>query len=397
MSGPEDFSGDEAAVSYGESRPVSFDGAGLDCPAASEPAGAGPALAGYGPASAPGGFGSPLVDADPGDGPDGGPLRDGAGGGGAEILPLPRRRAGGRALPAEVPMRRVLEAVLFATDRPVTPAQLAVVLPSCTTEEIELELEHMAHSYAEAGCGFRLLQSGRGFEIRTDPEMHEFVTRFLVGKRRARLTRASMETLAMIAYRQPITRGECEDIRGVDCGQVIHTLLERDLITVRGRSQALGRPLLYGTTEEFLRYFGITSLADLPSPEEIGALIGHDPLDDPEILAALEARGLGAPGGNGDGMGDGDGVIGDESGVIGDADCGNGGNGDGNRGNDCGNGGNGGGNRDGDAAGMGGGNGGLAEGDAPSSDAPEAGGLGPRDPITEAVRETAGDGAALLG
>jgi segregation and condensation protein B len=109
-----------------------------------------------------------------------------------------------------------------------------------------------------------------------------------------------METLAIIAYRQPITRGEVEEIRGVDSGQVFHTLLERNLVTVKGRSQALGRPLLYGTTEEFLRYFGLNSLVDLPSPQELEALLGEDPLDDPEIRRALASNGFEPVAGAGD-------------------------------------------------------------------------------------------------
>jgi segregation and condensation protein B len=214
---------------------------------------------------------------------------------------------------AGAPLRRILEAILFATDRPVTTEQLLCALPAREVEEVETELERMAQEYAERDAGFRLVAGAGGYQIRTDPEMHEYVTRFLVGKKRARLSRAAMETLAIIAYRQPITRGECEDIRGVDSGQVLHTLLERDLVAFRGRSQALGRPHLYGTSEEFLRSFGLNSLADLPSPEELQSLLGEDPLADPEIAAALRARGFGdeAPEGPGEDRPDGDPLGGD--------------------------------------------------------------------------------------
>ena len=131
-----------------------------------------------------------------------------------------------------------------------------------------------------------------GYQLTTRPSLSVYVERFLVGRRRARLSRAALETLATIAYRQPITRGEIEDLRGVDCGQVIHTLLTRELITVRGRSEALGRPLLYGTTPEFLTYFGLRSMGDLPNLEELRALADVDPLEDAEIREALEASGL---------------------------------------------------------------------------------------------------------
>jgi segregation and condensation protein B len=199
------------------------------------------------------------------------------------------RRAG--VMPS-VLLRRVLEAVLFATDRPVSVEQLLFAVPGCEPVEVERELQALTRSYEEEGRGFQLFSVGGGYQLRTDPGLHEYVVRFLVGKKRSRLSRAAMETLAIVAYRQPITRGEMEEIRGVDCGQVLHTLLERNLVTIRGRSQALGRPLLYGTTEEFLHYFGINSLADLPSPEELGSLLGDDPLRDPELRRVLEARGL---------------------------------------------------------------------------------------------------------
>lgn len=200
---------------------------------------------------------------------------------------VPRR---GEDRPA--PLRRVVEAILFASDRPVTVEQLLVALPGREAEEVETVLMQIQAELDENESGFRLLPAAGGFQIRTDPQMHEYVTRFLVGKRRSRLSRAAMETLAIIAYRQPVTRGECEEIRGVDSGQVLHTLLERNLVTFRGRSQALGRPHLYGTTEEFLRYFGLRSLADLPSPEELQALLGDDPLSDPEIRSALQVGGF---------------------------------------------------------------------------------------------------------
>jgi segregation and condensation protein B len=198
----------------------------------------------------------------------------------------------GKRAPDPAPVRRVLEAVLFAVDRPVTVEQLLFALPGRDPEEIEAELKELARSLKDQGSGFQLCETGGGYQLRTDPQMHEYVARFLVGKKRVRLSRAAMETVAIVAYRQPITRGEMEEIRGVDCGQVLHTLLERNLVTIRGRSQALGRPLLYGTTDEFLHYFGINSLADLPSPEELGSLLGEDPLQDPEVRVAMEARGL---------------------------------------------------------------------------------------------------------
>jgi segregation and condensation protein B len=215
-------------------------------------------------------------------------------------VPAPQKRGNGKRPQArpqlqpqtEVPLRRVLEAVLFATDRPVKVEEFLFAVPDRAAEEIERELLEMEEAYRDLQTGFHLQRTGGGYQLQTDPELHEYVHRFLIGKKRGRLSRAAMETLAIIAYRQPMTRGEAEDIRGVDCGHVFHTLLERNLIAIRGRSQALGRPLLYATTEEFLHYFGINSLADLPSLEELRSLLGDDPLEDPEIRRALEEEGM---------------------------------------------------------------------------------------------------------
>lgn len=186
----------------------------------------------------------------------------------------------------------ILEAVLFATDRPVTIEQLRAAVPSADAAQIAETLATMAGRYRNAGVGFRLIEAAGGFQLKTAPELHEYVDRFLVGKRRARLSRAAMETLAAVSYYQPMTRGQLEELRGVDCGQVIHTLMDRNLVAIKGRSQALGRPLLYGTTDEFLSYFGLPSLDALPSLEEFQALRGENPLEDPEIRAALLEEGL---------------------------------------------------------------------------------------------------------
>ncbi|MEZ4648790.1 MAG: SMC-Scp complex subunit ScpB [Candidatus Eisenbacteria bacterium] len=187
----------------------------------------------------------------------------------------------------------IVEAILFATDRPVTFEDLRSAIPEADEDSLLGALEELEQDYQHSPVrGVVLQEIAGGYQITTRPEVGIHVERFLVGKRRARLSRAALETLATIAYRQPVTRGDIEEIRGVDSGHVVQKLMERDLITVRGRSEALGRPLLYGTTTEFLRFFGISSLADLPNLEEFEALSTDDPLDDPEIREALENEGL---------------------------------------------------------------------------------------------------------
>src|SRR5262245_4161231 len=121
----------------------------------------------------------------------------------------------------------------------------------------------------------------------TTPAQSEWVGRMLRGKRRMRLSRPALETMAIIAYKQPVTKSEIEAIRGVDSTAVLATLLERDLVTIRGRSKVVGRPLLYGTTPEFLDYFGLKELSELPRPEVLRALVAAR---EPEQLEMMEGE-----------------------------------------------------------------------------------------------------------
>lgn len=201
-------------------------------------------------------------------------------------------------------LRRILEAVLFSADVPITIEQISFAMPDVPHEKIKEHLAELQRSYAEEGRGWRLEEVATGWQLLSDPELFPHVERFLEGKRRARLSRAALESLAVVAYRQPITRGQLEEMRGVDCGAVIHTLMERDLVAVCGRSEAIGRPLLYGTTHRFLEHFGLSSLSALPRLEEIDHLRSSD-----EVRAQIEQEAQrrfgipGAEGGNGDGGG----------------------------------------------------------------------------------------------
>ncbi len=207
-------------------------------------------------------------------------------------------------------LARIIEAILFAADAPQTVVQLSLGLPDTPIEEIEETLARMGEQYERDQRGWRLEQIAGGWQLLSHPDVYAHVERFLEGKRRARLSRAALEALAVVAYRQPITRGELEDLRQVDCGAVLHTLLERDLVTVCGRSPAIGRPLLYRTTERFLEHFGLGSLGDLPRLEEVETLWASDEIRsqlDQEVerrmgpAAAVEGETSG-PGGNGDGV-----------------------------------------------------------------------------------------------
>ena len=169
-------------------------------------------------------------------------------------------------------LRPLLEALLFASDSPLT---LSLLVETIGAEPMDIAnaLEALREEFDRQERGVQLAEIGGGWLIVTREKHAPWIKKLLQGKRKARLSRAALETLAIVAYKQPVTRPEIESIRGVDSGSALATLLERDLITIRGRSDVVGRPLLYGTTTEFLSYFGLRDLNDLPRPEELKAIL----------------------------------------------------------------------------------------------------------------------------
>ena len=166
--------------------------------------------------------------------------------------------------------KRVLEALLLICEKSLLIDQVRQVLgPQVPPADIRRLLEELAREYREDQRGIRIVEVADGFQMVTDPDLAPFVARLNRRVRSVRLTRPSLETMAIIAYRQPVTRVEVEQIRGVDVGGVLETLLKFNLIRVTGRKEAVGRPLLYGTTREFLDHFGLKSLDSLPSLEEL--------------------------------------------------------------------------------------------------------------------------------
>ncbi|MGI5865020.1 MAG: SMC-Scp complex subunit ScpB [Myxococcales bacterium] len=167
-------------------------------------------------------------------------------------------------------IRTILESLLFVTDKPLSEQAISQVT-GLTTNAIREQLEKLQGSYRDGVRGIVLHEVAGGWQFRTDPTNAEFVRRFLKVKPQ-RLTRAALETLAIIAYRQPVTRPEIEEIRGVDCGAVVKALLERHLIKIIGKREEPGRPLLYGTTQEFLEFFNLRDLGSLPTLREFHEL-----------------------------------------------------------------------------------------------------------------------------
>lgn len=181
-------------------------------------------------------------------------------------------------------LRSAVEALLFSSDQPVTLVLLSDALES-PAEEVTAALQSLGEEYSSRSAGVELREMAGGWIFMTAPDQNEWVTRMLRGKRKMRLSRAALETMAIIAYKQPVTKSEVEAIRGVDASGVLATLLERNLVTIKGRSTVVGRPLLYGSTDEFLNYFGLRDLSELPRPEELRALVAAR---EPEQMEMME-------------------------------------------------------------------------------------------------------------
>jgi segregation and condensation protein B len=186
----------------------------------------------------------------------------------------------------------VVEAILFASDEPMTIPALRKVIEDLTAGEARDILETLKADYEAEERGITLVEIAGGFIFCTKESCAPWVEKMMKGKRRVRLSRAALETVAVIAYKQPIGRNEIERIRGVEAGGVLSTLLERDLIMIKGRDTGPGKPLLYGTTQEFLNYFGLNRITDLPRLDELTVLAAKTPEWTEAERARMEKAGL---------------------------------------------------------------------------------------------------------
>ncbi len=168
--------------------------------------------------------------------------------------------------------KRIVEALILAAREPLAAARLAQAVPGLSAARARELADELRADYDREARGFELVEVAGGYQIRTRPELAEWVQRLEL-ERPARLSRAALETLAVVAYRQPVTRAEIEHVRGVDCGPVLRTLLERDLLRIAGHREVPGRPMLYATTRRFLELFGLPGLEDLPSLRDLDELL----------------------------------------------------------------------------------------------------------------------------
>ncbi len=193
--------------------------------------------------------------------------------------------------------QHVIEALVFGSDEPLTLKQVVAIISSSenselrmkiTEEEVLNHIRELNALYVQWGRAFRMIHVAGGYQFATMPEYADWLGKMAKEKARRKLSQSALETLAVIAYKQPVTKPEVEAIRGVGADYVIGSLLERGLITIIGRAATPGRPLLYGTTQEFLRHFGINDLADLPKPREIDEIMKESGLElEKELLRRM--------------------------------------------------------------------------------------------------------------
>jgi segregation and condensation protein B len=191
------------------------------------------------------------------------------------------------SLPAEE-VRAILEALIFASPQPITPREVGKVLAGVERERWQAALEELKADYARDGRGLQLVEVAGGWQVTTRPEYNDWVRELLDPKVPTRLSIQALETLAVIAYKQPVTLPEIIELRGVKSGGVLKTLLEKRLIRIVGRKEVVGRPMLYGTTKQFLLHFGLKDLAELPKVEEFAEVLGEE-VDVAGLKRAIDA------------------------------------------------------------------------------------------------------------
>ena len=174
-------------------------------------------------------------------------------------------------------MKNLVEVLLFASPEPLTQARFNHILQDNNSVDLNPIIEELNSEYEKTGKGLTIQKISGGYQILSHPEYHVFIERLFNKTKKLRLSRPAQEALAIVAYRQPVSKAEVESIRGVECGSVINTLMERELITVKSRSKTAGRPLLFGTTRIFLESFGLEKTTDLPKLKELSELMGNNP------------------------------------------------------------------------------------------------------------------------
>ncbi|WP_428074868.1 SMC-Scp complex subunit ScpB [Candidatus Avelusimicrobium aviculae] len=187
--------------------------------------------------------------------------------------------------------KKIIETLLFITDRPVKASRLADVVETLSTAQVLDIIKELTQEYAQQGRAVQIVEAAGGYQMATKPEYGRWVRKLYNEKMTTKLSNAALETLAIIAYKQPITRAEMEAIRGVDVAGPLERLLERGLVRVVGKKDTVGRPMVYGTTDEFLRMFGLNKVSELPDLQVFAAKSLHEKQADLPFEEALPPLG----------------------------------------------------------------------------------------------------------
>ena len=185
----------------------------------------------------------------------------------------PRVPDSGTPGPKDLSPKRILEALLFASSKPLAAHEIRKIVSGVSPREIESLAQELREEYDREGHSFELIEIAGGWQIVTRKTYATWLARLELQKKVKQASRSALETLAILAYKQPVTRAEIEELRGVDISGVLSTLLERGFVKIAGKKEVAGRPFLYGTTEKFLEHFGLKSLADLPQIGEIKSMV----------------------------------------------------------------------------------------------------------------------------
>ena len=195
--------------------------------------------------------------------------------------------------------RAITEAVLFASDAPLSLSELSRIMDDVGEETIGECIEALNERYAQGGHGFEIRHVANGYQLSSKVDYAKWIRRLYRGRIPSRLTQAALECLSIVAYKQPISRSEVEAIRGVNVDGVLRTLLDRNLIRIAGRGEGVGRPILYATTGDFLRYFGLNKLTDLPKLDELNELLKEQDIELDEVEEQLDQSLFPRPGRSG--------------------------------------------------------------------------------------------------
>ncbi len=173
-------------------------------------------------------------------------------------------------------IKQVIEAIIFASDEPISTKQINVLVEDATASQIEKIIQNLNLEYTQTKRAFHIAKLAGGYQMVSRDSFSPWIQKLFLGRKKSRLSQAALETLSVIVFKQPVSKTEVSAIRGVNCDGVVKTLLERKLVAISGRSDGPGRPLIYKTTNEFLRYFGVNNISDLPRPREMEEILKEE-------------------------------------------------------------------------------------------------------------------------